>query len=78
VRLRVLDFELPAPKTYHDVEKDFLSLFCEYVNIEWIRCSNGNDSERKNDGAIKLIEIPNFRSVRARIQYYHQWRTKGK
>ena len=24
------------------------------------------------------IEIPNFRSVRARIQYYHQWRTKGK
>lgn len=45
VRLRVLDFELPAPKTYHDVEKDFRSLFCEYVNIEWIRCSNGNDPE---------------------------------
>ena len=43
VRLRVLDFELPAPKTYHDVGKDFLSLFCEYVNMEWIRCSNGND-----------------------------------
>ena len=45
VRLRVLDFELPAPKTYYDVEKDFQSLFCEYVNMEWIRCSNGNDSE---------------------------------
>ncbi len=45
VRLRVLDFELPAPKTYHDVEKDFMSFFCEYVSIEWILCSNGNDPE---------------------------------
>ena len=45
VRLRVLDFELPAPKTYNDVEKDFRSMFCEYVGMMWIRCSNGNDSE---------------------------------
>lgn len=44
VRLRVLDFELPDPKTYHDVEKDFRSLFCEYVSMEWILCSNGNDA----------------------------------
>ena len=45
VRLRVLDFELPAPKTYDDVEKDFMTYFCEYVGIDWIRCSNGNDLE---------------------------------
>ena len=45
VKLRVLDFELPAPKTYDDVGKDFRSLFCEYVSIDWIRCSNGNDFE---------------------------------
>lgn len=44
VRLRVLDFELPPPKTYHDVERDFRSLFCEYVSMEWILCSNGNDA----------------------------------
>ena len=43
VRLRALDFELPEPKTYHDVNKDFRSYFCEYVSMEWIRCSNGND-----------------------------------
>ena len=43
VRLRVLDFELPAPKTYFDVTKDFRSLFCEYVSISWIRQMNGND-----------------------------------
>ena len=45
VKLRVLDFELPAPKTYNDIEKDFRSMFCEYVGIGWIRCSNGNDAE---------------------------------
>ena len=45
VALRVLDFELPAPKAYDDVTKDYRTQFCEYVGIEWIRCSNGNDEE---------------------------------
>ena len=45
VLLRVLDFELPAPKAYNDVTKDYRTQFCEYVGIEWIRCSNGNDME---------------------------------
>ena len=56
VRLRVLDFELPAPKAYHDVTKDFRTQFCEYVSIDWIRCSNGNDfelAERQLEAIVK-------------------------
>ena len=44
VRLRVLDFELPPPKTYADVDKDFMSFFCEYVGIGYIKSVNGNDT----------------------------------
>ena len=45
IRLRILDFDLPDPKTYYDVGKDFMSYFCEYVSMEWILSSNGNDVE---------------------------------
>ena len=45
LKVRVLDFTLPRPKTYHDVEKDFMTYFCEYVSIDWILSSNGNDPE---------------------------------
>ena len=43
--LRVLDFELPEPKCYFDCEKDFNVWFCEYVGLDWILKSNGNDLE---------------------------------
>ena len=43
--LRVLDFELPGPKCYFDVKKDFQTSFCEYVGIEIISSANGNDRE---------------------------------
>ena len=43
VVLRVLDFDLPAPKCYFDVEKDFATWFCEYVGIDHILPVNGND-----------------------------------
>ena len=43
--LKVLDFELPEPKCYFDVEKDFLSYFCEYVGLEIIRGLNGGDAK---------------------------------
>ena len=56
VRLRVLDFELPSPKTYYDPDKDFISYFCEYVSMEWILASNGNDAklaERQLEAILK-------------------------
>ena len=69
VVLRVLDFELPAPKTYFDVEKDFLSYFCEYVGVEHIRAVNGNDpalAERQLEAILRDFvrhneTMPNFR-----------------
>ena len=45
VAVRVLDFELPEPKCYFDCEKDFNVWFCEYVSLDWIVKSNGNDLE---------------------------------
>ncbi len=45
VELRVLPFSLPKPKTYFDGNKDFLTFFCEYINLELIRQINGNDEE---------------------------------
>lgn len=74
VRLRVLDFELPAPKTYYDVSKDFRSLFCEYVGMDWILASNGNDehlAERQLEAILGNFvrhneTIPSFRD---RVKY---------
>ena len=75
VRLRVLDFELPAPKTYTDVNKDFMSFFCEYVGIDHIRAVNGNDTalaERQLEAILRDFvrhneTTPNFNdSVRYR------------
>ena len=45
VELKVLDFTLPPPKCYFDIEKDFETRFCEYISEEIVRQSNGNDHE---------------------------------
>ena len=45
VVLRVLDFTLPKPKCYFDVEKDYVTWFCEYVGLDIITTMNGGDRE---------------------------------
>ena len=45
VVLRVLDFTLPKPKCYFDVEKDYVTWFCEYVSLSHITTMNGGDME---------------------------------
>ena len=45
VVLRVLDFTLPKPKCYFDVEKDYVTWFCEYVGLDQITTMNGGDRE---------------------------------
>ena len=45
VVLRVLDFTLPKPKCYFDVEKDYVTWFCEYVGLDMITTMNGGDRE---------------------------------
>ena len=45
VELKVLDFVLPPPRCYFDVEKDFETRFCEYINENIVMQSNGNDRE---------------------------------
>ena len=44
VVLRVLDFELPEPMCWDDVNKPFLTFFCDYTNLGMIRKQNGNDA----------------------------------
>ena len=43
VRLRVLPFELPAPCTYFDWNKEYRTWFCDYIGLDNIRAINGND-----------------------------------
>ena len=43
--LRVLDFELPEPKCYFDVEKNFNTWFCEYVGADVCLALNGGDEK---------------------------------
>ena len=45
VVLRVHDFVLPKPKCYFDVEKDYVTWFCEYVGVDQIMTINGGDRE---------------------------------
>ncbi|MCQ2388637.1 MAG: hypothetical protein MJ138_02875 [Kiritimatiellae bacterium] len=45
VALRVHDFTLPKPKCYFDVEKDYVTWFCEYVGLGQIMTMNGGDME---------------------------------
>ena len=54
VEVRVLPFVLPEPKTYFDIEKDFLVFFCEYISFELIRQINGNDQALAEKQLISL------------------------
>ncbi len=45
VSLRIHDILLPKPKCYFDVEKDFVTWFCEYVSVGHITTINGGDKE---------------------------------
>ena len=45
VVLRVLDFELPEPMCYEDVNKPFRTWFCDYTCHWRIRMLNGDDPE---------------------------------
>ena len=45
VVLRVLDFELPRPKTYFNPEKDMLITAFNYLNLDILRDLNGGDLE---------------------------------
>ncbi|MBR2000138.1 MAG: hypothetical protein IJ992_06455, partial [Lentisphaeria bacterium] len=56
VEVRVLPFVLPEPKTYFDIEKDFLVFFCEYISFELIRQINGNDQALAEKQLISLLK----------------------
>ena len=45
IALRVLDFELPEPMCWADVNKPFETHFCDYINLNMIRDQNGDDPE---------------------------------
>ena len=56
VEVRVLPFVLPEPKTYFDIEKDFLVFFCEYISFELIRQINGNDQALAEKQLLSLLK----------------------
>jgi len=56
VQLRVLPFSLPRPKTYFDVDKDYLAFFCEYISLEMIRQINGNDEDLAKEQLVSLLK----------------------
>ena len=43
VTIRVLPYNLPAPKTYYDVNKDFLTASYSYISLAMIAEENGGD-----------------------------------
>ena len=45
VELAVLPFELPAPKSYINPERDYLTAFYTYISLDYIRMENGGDRE---------------------------------
>ena len=54
--LKVLDFELPEPKCYFDVEKDFRVWFCEYVGLEKVMCLNGGDAALAEEQLVSILK----------------------
>ena len=65
VVLRVLPFELPAPACYFDVEKPFLTWFCDDCGYERIMEENGNDAElsRKQLKSIALGQLQHGQEI---------------
>ncbi len=77
VELRVLPLSLPKPKTYFDVNKEYLAFFCEYVSLELIRQINGNDEELAKQQLVSLLKdfvahnevMPNHRERYSRPEF---------
>ena len=77
ISLRVLDFELPEPKCYFDVKKDFVTWFCEYVGIEDIMKLNGNDKALAERQLVAILKdfvrhneiIPGYREFVERPEF---------
>ena len=77
VSLRVLDFELPDPKCYFDIEKDYNVWFCDYISLDYIKAVNGGDhklAERQlmaiNADFVRHGQIiPSYRDSREHPEY---------
>ncbi len=69
VAIRVLPFQLPQPKTYHDPYKDYITASYSYICLEMIAEENGGD--------LKLAEEQFFKVMlnhRQHNQQYHKIR----
>ena len=72
--LRVLDFELPEPKCYFDVEKDFNTWFCEYVGLDFCKSMNGGDEQLAERQLVAILSdfvrhgeiLPGYRETATR------------
>ena len=77
VRLRVLPFSLPAPRTFFDLDKEFQTRFCSYISLDNILAINGNDkalAERQLRAIIADFvrhneTIPAFRDAVSRPEF---------
>lgn len=75
VTLRVLPFSLPKPKTYFDLNKDFLMFMCEYISLNKLRQLNGNDPALAEKQMVSLLKdfvrhnetMPNFGENYSRV-----------
>ena len=56
VALRVLDFTLPKPKTYGDIERDYVTWFCEYLSIQKISVINGGDAKLAEKQLFEILK----------------------
>lgn len=55
VTLRVLPFKLPDPKSYFDLEKDFLTASYSYISLPMIMEENGGDLELAKQQLRKVL-----------------------
>lgn len=69
VLLRVLPFELPAPKTYFDVTRDFVVGMNNYISYEYILKENGGDT-----GILEMQYLNIMKNFKAHNQLSHQLR----
>ena len=56
VALRVHDFVLPKPKTYFDLDRDFVTWFCEYLSIQHITVINGGDEKLAEKQLFEILK----------------------
>ena len=71
VALRVMDFELPQPMCWDDVNKPYLTFFCDYTSLAMICKQNGNDAALAEKQLIAICrdfaahgqDIPSFRGA---------------